>query len=745
MKDKSHGPTFTRREVIKLGAAGGAAFFLSSRFGSVPHLFAQAAGPLILDPASIPQFVTPLLVPPAMPRTAKIKMRNGKQADYYEIAVRQFTQQILPAGFGATTVWSYCSKVNPAPVTAGGTLHYPALTIEAKADKPNRIKWINELVDASDAYLPHILPVDQTLHWANPPGGVNGRDNHGHDATPYTGPVPIVTHLHGAHVSDVSDGFPEAWYLPAAGNIPLGFAMNGGKYDAFKAKSPLRTEWTAGSAVFEYPNDQRAATLWFHDHTLGMTRVNVYAGPAGFYILRGGPADLVTDSLTGTPAVLPGPAPALGDLPGTKYYEIPIVIQDRSFTEAGQLFYPDNRAFFEGVAKDQLDIPFLPDHMNSDISPIWNPEFFGNTMVVNGYTWPFADIEQRRYRFRLLNGSDSRFLILKFDHPGAEVWQLGSDQGFLAAPVNISGLTDVAGTALDGVILLAPAERADIIVDFTNVPVGATVQLINLGPDEPFGGGVAGVDFPLADPATTGRVMEFRVGPVVGQDLSTPPARLVLPAIAAPAGAPPRSLSLNELMSMMVQVPFDPAADAFVYFAIDPATNRPALDANGKYIPADPAEDTTARLIDASRLDETKLPDGVIFDFFGPMMAQLGTFDPAAGPIPMSWTQPVSENPAVNTSEVWEFYNFTADAHPIHVHLVQFQVVNRQPIDENGVLLDVPRGPEPWESGFKDTVISYPGEVTRVQATFDMKGLYVWHCHILSHEDNEMMRPFQVI
>jgi FtsP/CotA-like multicopper oxidase with cupredoxin domain len=154
--------------------------------------------------------------------------------------------------------------------------------------------------------------------------------------------------------------------------------------------------------VFEYPNEQAATTLWYHDHALGMTRANVYAGPAGFYILRGGPGDEVDGKL-------PEPAPVLGDANGISYHEIPILIQDRSFNADGSLFYPGDRAFFEGVRRDQLRIPFIPDG-SSDVSPIWNPEFFGNTMVVNGRTWPYLDVEKRRYRLRFLNGCDSRFL-----------------------------------------------------------------------------------------------------------------------------------------------------------------------------------------------------------------------------------------------------------------------------------------------------------------------------------------------
>jgi FtsP/CotA-like multicopper oxidase with cupredoxin domain len=345
----------------------------------------------------------PLLIPPAMPYTA------GTNTDFYEIAVRQFQQQVLPAGLPQTTVWGYGST-NPASI-----FNFPSLTIEAANNRPVQVKWINDLIDPGTGdCLPHLLPVDQTLHWANPLGP---RDSRGTDNTPYAGPVPIVTHVHGAETNQESDGYPEAWYLPNC-NIPGDINFTTGTlYDTFKASSAVGGLWEPGATVFTYPNDQRATTLWYHDHALGMTRLNVYAGPAGFYLLRGGPGDQV-GLISGGTATLPGPAPAVGD-GGGPYYEIPIAIQERSFNSDGSLFYPDNRAFFEGVDPLDLNIPFIPElainGQRSDISPIWDPEFFGNTMVVNGNTWPSLQVEQRRYRFRFLNGNQSRFLILTTD------------------------------------------------------------------------------------------------------------------------------------------------------------------------------------------------------------------------------------------------------------------------------------------------------------------------------------------
>ncbi len=363
-----------------------------------------------------------------------------------------------------------------------------------------------------------------------------------------------------------------------------------------------------------------------------------------------------------------------------KYREIPIVIQDRSFNADGSLFYPDTRAFF-----DEVTGPYLPE---GDLSPIWNPEFFGNTMMVNGNTWPYLDVDRARYRLRFLNGCQARFLILDFSRiPGVEVWQIGNEGGFLTEPVN---LTADHGNRL----LMGLAERADVIVDFSKVRPGEYV-LGNVGPDEPYGGGDPGTDFEVADPASTGQVMRFHVMRGRAVDLSTPPRFLRLPAIAElPAPARTRPLALLEEMSAAVD-------DAPVEALLGTVAGDPNVAA-GLW---------TKRL----------------------------------------WMDPITENPAEGDTEVWEFYNATGDAHPMHVHEVSFEVLNRQDIlvDEETEEVRVvpgssPQPPEPWETGFKDTVTAYPGQVTRIRAQFKVPGQYVWHCHIVEHEDNEMMRPYRV-
>ncbi|GGM89912.1 multicopper oxidase [Terrabacter tumescens] len=640
-----------------------------------------------LDPLAVPKFVTPMLVPPVMPRAGTIRRKGGKPVDYYEISVRQLSQQILPVGLPATTVWGY-GAVRSANRRGLLVHHAPSLTIEARWKRPVQVKWVNDLVDSAGNYLPHLLPVDPTLHWANPPGGDDGRDSRPtFAATPgaYTGPVPLVTHVHGAvGVGDESDGYAEAWFLPAARNVPAGCATEGTWHSFFrgKASSALGLEWGPGFVTFEYPNDQRASTLWYHDHTLGMTRLNVYAGPAGFFLVRGGPQgdSAIRDSRSGAMAVLPGPAPKEGDrVPSRKtYFELPIVIQDRAFNEDGSLFYPDSREFFDGATAQNPG--FAP---ATDLSPIWNPEFFGNAIMVNGNTWPFQVVQRRRYRLRLLNGCQARFLVLDFSRiPGAQVWAIGNEGGFLAAPVD---LTATNGSRL----LMAPAERADLVVDFTNVPEGSYV-LGNEGPDEPFGGGEPGSDFDGADPRTTGQVLQFRVVAPVSPDPSTPPQFLVLPPVPSlPARTRTRRLALIEMMSS-------------------------AWD--------------------------------------GPAEAMLGELDADGHPVHRMWMDEVTENPSVGDTEVWEVYNFTADAHPIHIHETTFQVADRQALvtNEDGEaeaparLVGEPRPPEGWETGFKDTVIAYPGEVTRVRARFTRAGQYTWHCHIVEHEDNEMMRPYRI-
>ncbi|HET9594869.1 MAG TPA: multicopper oxidase domain-containing protein [Anaeromyxobacteraceae bacterium] len=643
-----------------------------------------------LDPTSVPKYQEALTVPPLMP---------SESANTYSIAAKPRVQQVLPAGYPATNVFAY-GATNTAT-----SFSWPAFTIEAQQKAPVTVTWVNQLVDASNKFVPHLFTVDPTLHWANPPGPVDTRPTFKVTPPPYKGPVPLVTHLHGAHVDPESDGYPEAWWLPAAANIKDCQVVNSAGCFYTKGSNygnaPNSPPQPNGQATFKYRNDQRASTLWFHDHALGMTRVNVYAGLAGFYLLR----DNYEKGLK-----LPGPYGK---------YEIPLAIQDRSFNTNGSLFYPDSRVFFDGFPG-----PYIP---GSDIAPYLNPEFFGNFMTVNGKTWPKLAVEKRKYRFRVLNGSDSRWLILQFANRslapnGLKFNVIGTEGGLITGKP----------LALDQ-LRVAPGERYDVIVDFSGFAVGTRIVMINVGPDEPFSGHQE-TQVP-ADPGTTGQVMAFDVVKLTAPDTSVLPAALNPPSdgFEPKAVTKKRTVTLTEFDSAVICLS-DGSPSATFILCGDP-----------------------------------NFPDQ---QPFGPSEAQIGN---AFGPLP--WMAPVSENVKQFATEQWTIVNRTADAHPIHLHQTQFKVVWRAPIDQPaydaalaacnptatmmmetdaGLRPSCPPNPDAFingpieqpldaeKFGQKDTLQTNPGWITKLNAYFDIPGLYVWHCHILSHEDNEMMRPICV-
>ena len=680
----------SRRDFLRIGGGAGAGLFFIGQIGGVPFKIPVAAAQIpggTLDPDDVRQVrQTPMLIPPVMPRAGTITMPGGKPADYYEISMRQISQQILPAGMPATTVWGYGavkSASQQGAAAAPRALAHDRVDVEAAgADQ------VDQRAGGRQRQLPAAPAAGGPDAALGQPArrrrraATRGRRS---TSTPgrYTGPVPIVTHLHGAAgVGDESDGYAEAWYLPAANNIPAGYATEGTWYDFFagKAASKFAVAWGPGFATFQYPNDQRESTLWYHDHALGMTRLNVYAGPAGFFLVRGGPEGdkAVLDSRTGTTAVLPSPAPNEGDKfpPNKTYYEIPIAVQDRSFNTDGSLFYPDTRAFFDGYAG-----PYIPE---TDVSPIWNPEFFGNMIMVNGNTWPFQTVEQRRYRLRFLNGCQSRFLILDFSNiPGVEVWQIGNEGGFLAAPVNLTA--DQRQPAADGP---GRAGRPD-------------------------------------------RRLHQRAG---GQ----PRPRQRRPRRAVRRREPGRGLRRRRPRHA-------PARSCSSGSCPRWRPTRPRRRSSWccRPSPASPAARPGRWRCWRRRRSS---PTG------RPRPSWASSHRDGTPESTKEWMDPVTENPAVGATEVWEYYNATADAHPMHIHEVAFQVVNRQglAVDEDGEviqpvqLVGSPTPPESWENGWKDTVIAYPGQVTRLRLRFTNPGQFVWHCHIVEHEDNEMMRPYRI-
>lgn len=427
----------------------------------------------------------------------------------------------------------------------------PGPTFETRSGQPLLVEWSNDLPTK------HLLPIDHSLHGAE----ADKPDVRG------------VVHVHGAKAPPESDGYPEDWYVP-------------GK-----------------SRTYFYPNRQDATALWYHDHAMGINRLNIYAGMFGVYLIR----DDFEDALN-----LPKGA-----------FEIPLVIYDRLLKEDGQLDYP----------------------VSGDPAKPWVPEVFGDVMVVNGKAFPFLNVEARKYRFRVLNACNGRFLHLSLSNEQG-FFQIGTDQGLLSAPVPLQAS------------FLAPGERADLVIDFT---------------------GRAGQQVVLRNDAF--QVMQFRVGPTRSSDTSALPAALrAITKTPESAAVKTRPLALLESKTL--------------------------------------AGESTTMLLNNT-----------------------------------PWHMPVTENPVLDSHEIWSFINTTDDSHPIHLHLVRFQILDRRNFEtftyqSRGELLYTGpvTPPAPEEAGWKDTVRADPKMVTRILVRFEgYAGRYVWHCHILEHEDNEMMRPYDVV
>ena len=560
--------------------------FILLIISSYPVVRAQS----LLDPRTQPQFVNPLPVPSVI---------NGSNGGTFTITISQFDQWLglidpITQQHLNTTVWGYNGS-------------YPGPTIVAKKDVPIGVFWRNKLVNGSNQPLPHLLPIDRSIDWA-----------FGNDPAWQSYGVPVVTHVHGGHSESASDGLPDQWFTPNYAKKGPGFI-----------KGDIEP--------FYYRNDQEAATIWYHDHALGVTRLNVYAGLAGYYIITDdNELNLqTTDKLPVAP------------------YDIGLAIQDRMFTSTGQLFYPST-----AEEEEDEDVP----------KPTILPEMFGDFILVNGMTWPVLEVEPRQYRFRMLNGSDSRFYNLSLS-TGQQFIQIGSDQGLLYSPFAMNQM------------LIASGERKDIILDFSDPALWGQTIILKNNAKSPYPKG------DVVDPQTTGRIMAFRVSKPLNTNfpLTELPATLRSPIVPLQTDLPPRKLVLFETE-----------------------------------------------------------------DEYGRIMPILGTVDEGM----LGFREEVTENPALNSTEIWELYNETMDAHPIHLHLVRMQLISRQKFiarinEENGKptnirLIGQPKYPGPDEQGWKDTWVTFPGEVTKVIAKFDRPGLYVWHCHILSHEEHDMMRPFFV-
>src|SRR3954452_18745482 len=538
---------------------------------------AGAALPLgLYRPSSTPAAIQGSSVPLPLLPKARPVATNS-----YLITARPGSARMHPS-FGPTPVWGYDDN-------SGRGVASPGYTIEVRKGTPTKVSFVNAL--PAKHMFDNVVP----------------------DYMHAGAPVRMDTHLHGGHVIAASDGNPYA---------------TPGEFRPGQIQSVV------------YPNDQSATMLWYHDHADQITRLNVYAGLAGLYLVR----DSLDTGLEPNGLGVPGGA-----------YEIPLVMSDRLFDASGELFYsPDST---------------------------WIPEFFGDTPLVNGVIRPFLNVEPRKYRFRVLNASNARFWNLTIAG-GPPLFQIGSDGALFDKPV-----------ALSGPLLVLPAERMDVIVDFSGF-AGQTLNVTNA--DLP-----ADVSSP-APPLTT--VMQIRVGRRV---TSPGPARVpatlpgVMPALGAPSVT--RNITLEEVEN--------------------PDTGEPE---------------------------------------YGSMNGR--KFDDARG---------VQERPKLGSTEDWRLVNTTEDSHPIHLHLIQFQVIDRTLYDADGYktalaqvraanpdapnpdprpyFTGAPVAPDGNERGWKDTVRANPGQVTRIRARWTLPAgvsapqRYVFHCHILEHEDNSMMRPLELV
>jgi spore coat protein A len=504
-------------------------------------------------------------------------------ASQYAFTQREITRRLHPQ-LAPTPLWAYDDGSG-----LDGQAGSFGMAVGAESGTPLEVSYTHRLPETYPAWI----PVDTRL-------------------TPLGNEVRLMTHLHGGFVAADSDGNPAV--------TPNGFGRGETQRVHYTNQQP----------------QMPGSLLWFHDHGLGATRLNVFAGLAAAYILR----DEHDTGEEPNPIGIPGGA-----------YEIPLVIQDRQFNTDGTFRYPTS------------DIP----------GATWIGEYFGDVMLANGKVWPHLDVEPRMYRFRILNGCNAR--IMNLDIGGARMWQIGAEGGMWDRPVPVTQL------------VLAPAERADVIIDFSRL-ARARLLLKNTPPPKP----VSTPAPPLA------QVMQIRVGTRVTQPgPASVPASLPGRAADLPSPVTTRYITLNEI-----------DADEATWF----------LNLNGVH------------------------------------------FDEA----------PASETPKAGTVEDWVYINLTPDTHPMHTHLVTFQVIGRTPFDAAAYedAYEGPHGvpgwidptpfatgpmlpPNPTERGFKDTVKANPGQFTTIRAKFELPpGVtapqrYVHHCHIVEHEDNDMMRPFTVV
>jgi len=679
-----------------------------------------------LPGSAIPQFTDPLPLLDVAGGTIQTLIAG---ATPLEIHAREFRSLMLPRNlvlpngqpYGGTWVWGY---IGGAAVPSGVRDTYTGPVVVGARGTPTEVNFVNDLGSALTSRVRFWRDAtDQTIHWADPLGT-------GHSMDHYAGPIPVVPHLHGGEVPPVLDGGPDAWYT------------SDGKYKghAYYTKPTKGKKAPGNQAIYRYPNTQEAAPLWFHDHLLGATRLNVYAGLAGAF-------PLVDPGLA-----LPAGLHPVGLQRGASVdYVIPLVIQDRMFDTEGQLYFPS--------------VGINPEH------PFWIPEFTGDTICVNGKAWPYLNVEPRRYRFLFINGSNARTYEMFFVNPitklmGPSMWQIATDGGYLDAPVRIDP------NALPGLtkLVIMPGERADVIVDFAGFG-GQTLILRNIG-RTPFPKG------PPPNGSTLGQILQVRVGlgpvadgsydPAGGGSLRPPLVRLVDPALGALApGLVPskiRQLTLNEVMGL--GGPLEVLVNNTHWSGLHMMGGMPRMDftpvtvggvtEHHSEVPME-GDLEVWELVNITadahpihtHLTQFQLLNRQGFNVGGYNAAYEAAFpgtdmvDPMTGmPYPPGMYIP-------------------GFGPPLDYNLGNPRALGGNP-DIVPFLLGPPRPPEANEAGWKDTTIMYPGELTRIAIRYapldtpaGMSGAYpfdpnagghgyVWHCHIIDHEDNEMMRPYSV-
>jgi spore coat protein A, manganese oxidase len=645
-----------------------------------------------------------------------------------------------------TPLWGYAQLSASGGLIGAVAGHpvatYPSMSFRAVKGRPVKVEWVNNTTDwhvlcpyPNDPTQP--CAIDRTLMGMKPGQQPDNAQ---------------VIHLHGGEIPPDSDGFAELWFGSAT-TAPLFPAdtfptvpVAGSFYGAGQNIDPIfdttlaagnavtlgaLTRPVSNSAIYNYPMVQDAATIWYHDHALGKTRINVVAGPAGYFWIE----DPAREAALGLPAR--GDCSNTGILAGY-CYDIPVVFQDRAFNDIPA----SNVATFNfpnGLGSAGMVDPLrpgAPDSTGFQMHPQWVPEYFGDHAVVNGVIWPKFRVEPRPYRFRFLNGSNARCYTFGLKSPGIATspgfTHIASEQGYLPAPAKMQKFT------------MCPGERMDVVIDFSALR-GRSLYVTNTA-GAPYPNGPTPQD-PAGGFTELGNLMRFDV---VKPLISTKPANAD-PLLTSAAFTPtwnPATYNANggAAVTRLAPTPGAPVRELLLNEVLDDLGNPTAVQIDGKPFEA-----------------------------------------------------PVTETPTRGTTEIWKIANTTVDAHPIHLHLVQFQVISRQPFNVKGYadaiglsagapdktlasvdqfVFGTARPFEPNEAGWKDTVKAMPGEVTTIIATWDARwadcangtvpltgeptcvpaaaaagpffqpvtgGPYVWHCHIVDHEDNEMMRPSLVL